>query len=236
MTPGVCSSILIELPVAHIERHLGVPAGAQRCAQWPHLIDSARRWCREYVTPSVRTRHVTIAGISGDVVELERGKQLTSSLLAKRLRTTGAHALIVAAFSAGHEIDDEINRLWDAGRPDAAMVLNAFGSVLIEQLRACVARQLRRTMGARGMRVLPHLSPGYDGWPLEDQANLFSLIAAAAGPIELLDSGGLRPSKSMLAAFGLARVRATAAPGGNASEFRTRTWAEQQWQTAFLTG
>lgn len=206
MTAGVRSPILIEVPVAHIERHLGVPSGAERCAQWPYLIDGARRWCREYVTPWVRTRHVTIAGIFGVVVELERGNQLASGLLAKRLRTAGAHALIVAAFSAGHEIDDEIKRHWDAGRPDEAMVLNAYGSVLIEQLRACLARRLRRTMGARGMRVLPYLSPGYDGWPLEDQANLFSLIADAAGPIELLDSGGLRPSKSMLAVFGLTRA------------------------------
>lgn len=203
MTAGLPNSILVDVPVVRLERLLGVPPAARHCPQWPSLVDGAQCWCREHVTPWVRTRHVMIARIAGDVVELEPGIKLTSNLLASGLRAVRAHALIVAAFSAGHEIDEEVKKLWDDSRPDEAMVLNAYGGAMIEELRELVARCLRQTLGARGMRVLPYLSPGYDGWPLEDQANLFSLIADVAGPIELLDSGGLRPSKSTLAVFGL---------------------------------
>lgn len=203
MTAGLRNSILVEVPERRLRHLLGVPPAARPCAQWYSLVNGARRWCREHVTLWVRTRQVMIARIADDVVELEPGTELTSTRLAGRLRTVRAHALVVAAFSAGHEMDEEITQLWDAGRPNEAMVLNAYGSALVEELREHFARYLRRTMGARSLRVLPHLSPGYHGWPLEDQANLFSLIADDAGPIELLDSGGLRPSKSTLAAFGL---------------------------------
>jgi hypothetical protein len=56
--------------------------------------------------------------------------------------------------------------------------------------------------------VLPHYSPGYPEWPIAEQPRLFTLLREAAGPmlpVEVLESGMLRPKKSLLAVFGLTR-------------------------------
>ncbi len=203
----------VNVPVDRVERHLCVPPHSERCSEWQHLIEGARHWCREHVTPWVRRRQFAIAHIAGSTVLLDGGRGLHSRLLAERLRAARAHRLCAVAFSAGRGIDQQIQGHWKAGRPDAAFALYAYGSALIEELRDREAELLSFDARISGERVLTYLSPGYSGWPLEDQANLFALIAdhddpLSAGPIELLESGGLRPSKSTLVVFGLTRRRA----------------------------
>jgi len=60
----------------------------------------------------------------------------------------------------------------------------------------------------RRMAVLPHDSPGYPDWDIAEQARLLGLINATRGhaspvSLETLESGMLRPKKSLLAVFGL---------------------------------
>jgi hypothetical protein len=53
--------------------------------------------------------------------------------------------------------------------------------------------------------VLPHYSPGYPEWDVSEQASLLSLIGREElpGAVNVLESGMLRPKKSLLAVFGL---------------------------------
>jgi hypothetical protein len=73
--------------------------------------------------------------------------------------------------------------------------------------------------------VLPHYSPGYPEWAIDDQPALLGLISRAlvdrpvrrslsgggsakregGVPLDVMDSGMLRPKKSLLAVFGLTR-------------------------------
>ena len=59
------------------------------------------------------------------------------------------------------------------------------------------------------MAVLPHYSPGYPEWAIDEQPRLLELInrrgSGAAVPVEVLESGMLRPKKSLLAVFGVTR-------------------------------
>ncbi len=215
-----------ELCVERIECHLSAPAGTLRNGRWGSLIRGARLWCREHAKPWVGERHVKLVSIGGEIVELESGTELTSGLLAEGLRSVRAHGLVVAAFSAGHEIHRQIESRWAAGRPDEAMALNACGITLVEGLREREAESLRRTLEARGIGVLPYFSPGYDGWPLEDQTVLFGLVEDVAGPIEVLGSGALRPRLSTLAVFGLTR-------DGDLDALTEDFWALERWQSVF---
>ncbi len=135
---------------------------------------------------------------------------MTSSLFAAGLREVTAHAVVVVAISAGPEVDREIDRLWNEGRPDGAMFLNAYAISVTEHLRSREADDLGEAAAAQGRVVLPHYSPGYEGWELTDQARLYELMVAAdselPGPLDLLSSGALIPMKSTLAAFGIAKI------------------------------
>jgi hypothetical protein len=60
------------------------------------------------------------------------------------------------------------------------------------------------------MAVLPHYSPGYPGWNIEDQVQLWDLIRRRspkefAAAIHVFDTGMLFPKKSLLAIFGITR-------------------------------
>ena len=61
-----------------------------------------------------------------------------------------------------------------------------------------------------GAAALPHYSPGYSGWDISDQIKLWNLIRQTGarhfnGKLEVLETGMLRPKKSLLAVFGVTR-------------------------------
>lgn len=84
------------------------------------------------------------------------------------------------------------------------MVLNAYAVSVAEYLRERQGRRLRRQVSKKDMTVLPHYSPGYEGWELHDQATLFDAIEEH-GPLRLLPSGRLQPGRSALAVFGITK-------------------------------
>jgi hypothetical protein len=58
------------------------------------------------------------------------------------------------------------------------------------------------------MVALPHYSPGYSGWDVSDQNLLWSVIrpqngSGWPGELQVLDTGMLRPKKSLLAVIGI---------------------------------
>ena len=60
------------------------------------------------------------------------------------------------------------------------------------------------------MAVLPHYSPGYPEWDIAEQPRLLELMQRTRkqpfpAHVDVLDSGMLRPKKSLLAVFGLTR-------------------------------
>jgi hypothetical protein len=60
------------------------------------------------------------------------------------------------------------------------------------------------------LAVLPHYSPGYPEWAIDEQPRLLALINRSRQqkplvPVEVLESGMLRPKKSLLAVFGVTR-------------------------------
>jgi hypothetical protein len=127
--------------------------------------------------------------------------------LANGLARASVHAIIVVAVAAGRAVDQRIDELWKSNRPDEAMFLNAYAIALVEHLREQTGAHLSSIFRKENMTVLPHYSPGYEGWDLADQARLFRLLCgnepATRSPLELLSSGGLIPSKSTLAVYGL---------------------------------
>lgn len=204
MIPAHLHPLSVDVPPGRFARHFGLPGGGTHLDPWADHFEVARRWCRSYMKPWRGLRCVSIVAISGSTVTLETGHVLNSPRLAENLQAARARRLAVLALSAGHSIDDEIRRRWRAGHPDLAMALHAFATGWVEEWREREADRLGRALAPRGLRVLSYLSPGYEGWPLTDQTTLFALVSTLGGPIEVLDSGFLRPVRSTLAAFGLA--------------------------------
>lgn len=202
------------MPLGLLRRHLSLPSEAEWTSELSTLADAARDWYGEHGRPWSARREIGIVAVHGQVIHLEGGPRLTSSVLGAGLEEVSAHALVIVAVSAGPEVEREIDRLWKVGRPDAAMFLSAWAISVVERLRSHEAEQIAELAARQGMTVLPHYSPGYEGWDLSDQRCLYDLIVGAGletpGPLELLPSGELKPVRSTLAVFGVTASRETA--------------------------
>ncbi len=170
------------------------------------LADCARAWYVKHGRPWLYARSCDRVEIEGAAVCVD-GVPFNSSPLRKMLDQARAKHAILAAVSAGPELELEAQALWHAEKPDEYFFLEMYGSAVVEHLIALTGAALRWAE-AHDMAVLPHYSPGYPEWDIADQPHLLKLIRhsrsqALPGEIEVLDSGMLRPKKSLLAVFGL---------------------------------
>jgi hypothetical protein len=90
----------------------------------------------------------------------------------------------VTAITAGHEVDEEVDRLWNADRVDEAYFLDRYAAAVVEKLA--------QDLG-------PYQTPGTGKLPFDEQWKLFSYIAPLNPEIEMLPSGMLKPKNSILA-------------------------------------
>jgi hypothetical protein len=194
---------------AEYGRLLGYPPDHELSGRARELADWARAWYRQNGRPWVYAREAESLEIDRDSIRIE-GVPFHSKRLRGTLEKAGAHGAILVAAGAGAELEREAQRLWDEGKPDEYFFLEVFGSAAVEHLTHMAGARLCAWADEHGMAVLPHYSPGYPEWDIAEQARLLSLIGKAGKqplpyPLEVLDSGALRPKKSQLAVFGFTR-------------------------------
>ncbi|MEM8678421.1 MAG: hypothetical protein AAGF97_03600, partial [Planctomycetota bacterium] len=195
--------MLDTVPDSLYRRHLGLPLTAEIDDPLAAKIQAARDWFVQHADPLVTTREIDISRIVYAVIHLANQTQLHSTLLAQGFARAHVDRIVLAAITAGASVDERIDELWRGDRPDEAMFLNAYAIAAVEHWRAETGKQLTQRFASEGRTVLPHYSPGYDGWGLSDQARLYRLLAEDGIPIQLLASGGLSPNKSTLAVYGI---------------------------------
>ena len=197
----------VNVQPAEYKRLLGLPSDYVMTGRTRELADCARAWYVKHGRPWLYARSCDRVEIEGAAVCVD-GVPFNSSPLRKMLDQARAKHAILAAVSAGPELELEAQALWHAEKPDEYFFLEMYGSAVVEHLIALTGARLCAWAEAHDMAVLPHYSPGYPEWDIADQPHLLKLIRqsrsqALPGEIEVLDSGMLRPKKSLLAVFGL---------------------------------
>lgn len=153
-------------------------------------------------------RHA-IRRIHPDRVWLADGRQLAGAAVAAGLN--GAIELVAVALTVGPALDARIRSL-AASTPAAALALDAFANAAALALADATRADLAAEAERRGLRLGPSVSPGLPGWPvLPAQRQLLELLDAPAIGLLLLDTGMLRPVKSLTYLAGLG---AAMDPGG----------------------
>jgi hypothetical protein len=197
-------------------RLLGLPRGRALEGDLLERVAGARAWYARHGRPFVAWRQVGVREIATDSVLPSEGGPLTSRVLADRLRSGEAHALVALCASAGAEGAVETRRLWAADQPDEAFFLDRFAVAVTERVLFWAAGEICRAAEPARETLLPHLSPGCGQWDLADQHRLMALLTGDSGPglgpVELLSSGALYPQHSVLAAFGVTRHQVKTSP------------------------
>jgi hypothetical protein len=195
----------VSVQPAEYLRLLGYPRGHVLNDRALELAEGARAWYAAHGRPWIYGREARAVEVAGSVVRIN-GTPFQSQRLAGALTDAGADRIVLVAVSAGPELEAEAHRLWRDEKPDEYFFLEIFGSAVVEHLVMVAGGALCAAADQAGVAVLPHYSPGYPEWQITDQGRLLSLMTDGAplpGAVSALESGMLRPKKSLLAVFGL---------------------------------
>lgn len=201
------TSPVIDVAEAEYVRLLGYPRGWTLNGRARELADEARNWYLTHGTPWIWSREAGGVEIVEAGVRID-GTSFTSKRVARTLKESQAHTVVLVAVGAGPEIEAEAQRLWREEKPDEYFFYEMYGSAVVEHLVTAAGARLCAWAEAEGMAVLPHYSPGYPEWGIAEQPDLLRLMKSAGGlpsALEVLESGTLVPKKSLLALFGVTR-------------------------------
>ncbi len=199
----------VNVQPAEYKRLLGYPRDWVVRDRARELVEWARLWYAQYGQPWVSAREADTVEIAGSEIRLN-GVAFTSTRLSKTLNGAGAQGAVIVAVGAGPELEAEAQKLWLEGKPDEYFFLEVYGSAVVEHLVTMTGARLCAWAESRHLAVLPHYSPGYPEWAIDEQPRLLELINRSRQrmppvPVEVLESGMLRPKKSLLAVFGVTR-------------------------------
>jgi hypothetical protein len=190
-------------------RLLGYPRGHVLEGRARELADWARTWYAEHGRPWFYARQADSFALDGDTIRIDDAP-FSSPRFRQTLQRAEAHNVLLVAAGAGPELEEEAHRRWQAEQPDDYFFLEMYGSAVVEHLIMLAGARLCDWAEQQGMAVLPHASPGYADWDVAEQPRLLEILqrtrsAPLPSTLEALDSGMLRPRKSLLAVFGLTR-------------------------------
>jgi len=210
---------------AEYKRLLGFPAAYPLEGRARELADWAREWYGRNGRPWIFAHNARSLEIGDEALTVD-GASFASRRLREQLAEAQASRAALVAVSAGPECETQARKLWQEDKPDEYFFLEIFGSAAVEHLITQTGARLCAWADERGLAVLPHYSPGYTGWEMSDQVKLMALLRSGLQgtvALEALETGMLRPKKSLLALFGLtdrlelARSVATLIPCENCS-------------------
>jgi len=199
----------IDVAPEEYARLLGFPRGHILEGRSRELADWARAWYAEHGRPWFYARQPETFALSDNALCID-GAAFNSLRLRQTLQQAEAHGVILVAAGAGPELEEEAGRRWEAEMPDDYFFLEMYGSSVVEHLITLAGARLCDWAEQQGMAVLPHASPGYADWDVAEQPRLLEILERTRrvplpSRLEVLDSGMLRPRKSLLAVFGLTR-------------------------------
>lgn len=204
-----CTLPSVDVQEDEYVRLLGYPRGWELEGRARELADWARNWYAQHGKPWMYARQAEQLAIAGNAITID-GVQFSSQRLRSTLQDADAHSVILVAVGAGPEAEEEARLRWSDEKPDEYFFLEVYGSAVVEYLTTLAGARLCDWAERRQMAILPHYSPGYPEWDVQEQPRFLDLLKrtrseAFPSSVEAFDSGMLRPKKALLAAFGLTR-------------------------------
>ena len=191
------------------KRLLGYPIDYEITERARDLADWAREWYNKNGHPWVFAIRIDGLDTKNETLSI-KGIELTSNRLRQQFTEAEVQSTIMLAVSAGKECEEKAHRLWNEGKPDEYFFLEVYGSAVVEHLVTTSGFRFCEWAENNNMMVLPHYSPGYPGWKVEDQEKILQIFLQNTtqdlpGKIQLFETGMLNPKKSMLAVFGVTK-------------------------------
>lgn len=199
----------VSVQEAEFKRLLGYPRRHILEGRALELAAGVKQWYSEHGRPWIYARQMDGLELANERLKIA-GTEFSSKQLHDQFDTAQAHSVFLVAASAGKECEEKAREFWQAGKPDEYFFMEMYGSAVVEHLVTVAGGRICGWADSQKMVALPHYSPGYSGWDVADQIKLWQLIRQNRtrdfpGPLDVMDTGMLRPKKSLLAVFGVTR-------------------------------
>jgi hypothetical protein len=174
------------------------------------LSEFAFRWDENHILIRVGSRNGRASASPTLLRMLEEVEPQVGSLLAPRAvytvlphGETNGHPIFdnavkvaLGVATIGPCLEEEVERQFRDGDMLRGLLLDAYGTAAVVQIFREVERRIVREALDQGLWPSKRFSPGYRGWPLEEQRFLFSRVDAAAIGVRLNESCMMIPRKS----------------------------------------
>src|SRR5260370_22848440 len=175
MTEWIETHPEVEVQAAEYQRLLGYPPGYVMDGRARELTDWALGWYAEHGRPWIYAREAGSVGTGGGSVNIE-GVRFHSGVVRRGFEPAEADGAVLAAVSAGAEVEEEAQKLWREEKPDEYYFLEVLGSAVVERLTTMTGARLCAWADGPGMAVLSPLHPRYSRGGLPAQTATVWLV------------------------------------------------------------
>ncbi len=126
---------------------------------------------------------------------------LTGKIVTNYIKSASSLAFFI--FTAGKEIELRSKKYFDDNDPMKGYVYDVLGSETVEAAVEKMLVELEERMLVMELNLTNPYSPGYCGWPVNDQFKLFSFFPEKYCGITLSDTALMHPIKSISGVIGI---------------------------------
>lgn len=187
---------------------------------WREMYEPALAEARDLVRPAVAYAVHPVAGADEERLVIAGGRALESPVVARLFAS--APEVVLAVFTIGPFLEERVAEHQAAGDYPAGFALDLIGALAVNEVGQVAYRAIEELAAARGVRASIPLNPGTTHWPLAGNRVLAELTPAAEIGVDVLETGLLRPFKSISYAVALGRDVLTPDEGSSCDYCDTR--------------
>jgi hypothetical protein len=191
----VLMEILPNVKDQELAKLLGSRKGRKLSPSLRKKVKTLKDKTSRIIKPRIHFKKHKIQQISRGGIQLGDDTSLKSPKLSRTMQ--GSQEVVCFVGTIGRGIEKEIKRLVNKKRLSEAYVLDAMGSVLVENLVDQFQSHLDQHYKAQDKALGLRFSPGYCDWPVTEQKKLFELLEAQKAGVELTESCLMQPRKSI---------------------------------------
>ena len=183
----VLDTIPLKVTLKNVLAQLGYPQG-------PRLSPSLQEKVKLQMTETVQ-----LVEPKGAYLKLEGEKQKGFELF------SGVDGIVLALATIGGAVERRAGQLISTDQGAAGLIVDAIGTVAAEQTADFLERKIRQDFTNLGWNVSRRYAPGYCGWKIEAQRDIFNCLPDTLG-VKLTGGCLMIPEKSLTFACLLSRT------------------------------
>jgi hypothetical protein len=188
----------------NIEKAMGNTPGTTP-NPYPEIIQKVLSAAADYCNIEGGYRIIDDIEINQEKKQIRAGKARfdTKQIVTQQIRKSEQLAFFLC--TAGKKICNWSKKLFDEGDLMTGFVVDTVGSIVVDSAMDCIQQKLKKEMAAAGLNITNRYSPGYCGWDVSDQFQLFSLFPENFCGITLTDTALMNPIKSVSGVIGIGK-------------------------------